>query len=93
MKEPHVPFLRGLTVQLFATTVLPLTLLLLVIAFGNVYLHEQDMRALIGERDERAVQAAAISVGTESDAGPRHPCEGEYVVFLFWRIHPQYLDA
>ena len=65
MKNPRVPFLRGLTVQLFATTVLPLTLLLLIIAFGSVYLHEQDMRALVGERDERAVQAAAAALETE----------------------------
>ena len=65
MKKPRVPFLRGLTVQLFVTTVLPLTLLLLVIAFGSVYLHEQDMRALVGERDERAVQAAAAALETE----------------------------
>jgi len=65
MKKPRVPFLRGLTVQLFATTVLPLTLLLLVIAFGSVYLHEQDMRALVGERDERAVQAAAAALESE----------------------------
>ena len=65
MKKPRVPFLRGLTVQLFATTVLPLTLLLLIIAFGSVYLHEQDMRALVGERDERAVQAAAAALESE----------------------------
>jgi signal transduction histidine kinase len=65
MKKPRVLFLRGLIVQLFATTVLPLTLLLLVIAFGSVYLHEQDMRALVGERDERAVQAAAAALESE----------------------------
>lgn len=35
MKKPRasVPFLRGLTLQLFVITVLPLTLLPLVIAF------------------------------------------------------------
>ena len=65
MKKARTPFLRGLTVQLFVTTVLPLTLLLLVIAFGSVYLHEQDMRALVGERDERAVQAAAAALESE----------------------------
>jgi signal transduction histidine kinase len=65
MKNPRVPFLRRLTVQLFATSVLPLTLLLLVIAFGSVYLHEQDMRSLVGERDERAVQAAAAALESE----------------------------
>src|SRR3990172_5873434 len=57
--------LRGLTVQLLAITVLPLTLLLLLIAFGSVSLHQQDMRALVGERDERAVQSAAAALASE----------------------------
>ena len=65
MKKPRAPFLRGLTVQLLAITVLPLTLLLLIIAFGSVSLHQQDMRTLVGERDERAVQAAAAALSSE----------------------------
>jgi len=65
MKKPRAPFLRGLTVQLLAITVLPLTLLLLLIAFGSVSLHQQDMRALVGERDERAVQSAAAALTSE----------------------------
>src|SRR6266540_6706747 len=65
MNKPHAPFLRGLTVQLLAITVLPLTLLLLLIAFGSVSLHQQDMRALVGQRDERAVQAAAAALASE----------------------------
>ena len=65
MKKSRAPFLRGLTVQLLAITVLPLTLLLLLIAFGSVSLHQQDMRALVGERDERAVQAAAAALASE----------------------------
>ena len=65
MKKPGAPFLRGLTVQLLAITVLPLTLLLLLIAFGSVSLHQRDMRALVGERDERAVQAAAAAMASE----------------------------
>lgn len=60
-----LPAWRGLTVQLLAITVLPLTLLLLLIAFGSVRLHQQDMRALGGERDERAVQAAAAALSSE----------------------------
>src|SRR5215216_3094757 len=59
------PAWRGLTVQLLAITVLPLTLLLLLIAFGSVSLHQRDMRALVGERDERAVQAAAAAMASE----------------------------
>ena len=65
MKKPRAPLLRGLTVQLLAITVLPLTLLLLLIAFGSVSLHQQDMRALVGERDERAVQSAAAALASE----------------------------
>jgi signal transduction histidine kinase len=58
------PGWRGLG-QLFAVTVLPLTILLLIIAFGSVTLHQRDMRELIGERDERAVQSAAAALETE----------------------------
>lgn len=65
MKKIRTSFLRGLTVQLLAITVLPLTLLLLVIAFGSVALHQQDMRSLVGERDERAVQSAAAALNSE----------------------------
>ncbi|HEX2990192.1 MAG TPA: histidine kinase [Anaerolineales bacterium] len=65
MKPARVSLLRGITVQLLAITVLPLTLLLLLIAFGSVALHQQDMRALVGERDERAVQAAAAALSSE----------------------------
>ncbi|MDO8754889.1 MAG: histidine kinase, partial [Anaerolineales bacterium] len=59
-----IPGWRGLA-QLFAVTVLPLTLLLLLIAFGGVNMHQQDMRALVGERDERAVQSAAAAFESE----------------------------
>ena len=65
MKKTRTSFLRGLTVQLLAITVLPLTLLLLLIAFGSVTLHQQDMRSLVGERDERAVQSAAAVLDSE----------------------------
>lgn len=65
MKKLRAFSLRGLTVQLLAITVLPLTLLLLVIAFGSVSLHQQDMRTLVGDRDERAVQAAAAALDSE----------------------------
>lgn len=64
-KRPFLPLPGGLTVQLLAFTILPLTLLLLVIAFGSVWLHQRDMRALVGERDERAVQSAAAALASE----------------------------
>ncbi|NJC95418.1 MAG: HAMP domain-containing protein [Anaerolineae bacterium] len=57
--------LRGLPIQLYAFTVLPLTILLLFITFGSVALHQNDMRTLVGERDERAVQSAAAALDSE----------------------------
>jgi len=65
MNQRRAPFLGGLTAQLLAITVLPLTVLLLLIAFGSVSLHQQDMRALVAERDERAVQSAAAALASE----------------------------
>jgi signal transduction histidine kinase len=65
MKSSRHPLLRGLTVQVLAITVLPLTLLLLFIAFSSVFRHQQDMRSLVGERDERAVQSAAAALDAE----------------------------
>jgi signal transduction histidine kinase len=65
MKKLRLPLLRGLTVQILAITVLPLTLLLLIIAFGSYSLHQRDMRALVSERDERAVQSATAALEAE----------------------------
>lgn len=60
-----LPKWRGFTTQLVVLTILPLTLLLLAIALGSAYMHQQDMRALVGERDERAVQSAAAALEAE----------------------------
>jgi signal transduction histidine kinase len=54
--------LRGLPAQLFLFTVLPLTLLLVAIAFGGLSLHQRAMRQMVGERDQRAVRAAAATI-------------------------------
>lgn len=56
---------RGLTPQLFALIILPLSLLIVAIAFGGLNLHRQSMRTLVGERDERAVRAAASTISEE----------------------------
>jgi len=53
---------RGLIWQLFVITILPLTMLALVIAFGSLTVHQKAMRALVGERDERAVKTAAAAL-------------------------------
>jgi signal transduction histidine kinase len=61
----RLPRWRGLTLQLFVLTVLPLTLLLLAIAFGSLALHQRAMRSMIGERDERATRAAAAAISEQ----------------------------
>jgi signal transduction histidine kinase len=59
-----LPFLRwrGFTLQFFLFTILPLTLLLIVVTFGSLELHHAAMRDLVGDRDLRAVRAAATSL-------------------------------
>ncbi len=54
--------LRAFPAQLFLLTVLPLTLLLMVIAFGGLTLHQRAMRQMVAERDERATRAAAAAI-------------------------------
>lgn len=54
--------LPGLPLQLFVIIVLPLTALLLIIAFGSLGLHQRAMRSMVGERDERATRAAAAAI-------------------------------
>jgi signal transduction histidine kinase len=56
---------RGLPLQLFGITVLPLTVLLLVITFGSLALHQNSMRDLVGERDERATRSAANAISEQ----------------------------
>ena len=55
----------GFTSQLFLVIVLPLTVLILVVAFGSQSLHHDAMRSLVGDRDLRAVRAAANSLELE----------------------------
>lgn len=55
----------GLTPQLFLFVVLPLTVLLILVTFGGLALHQRAMRDLVGERDERTVRAAAAALGAQ----------------------------
>jgi two-component system sensor histidine kinase UhpB len=55
--------LRGVTAQLLLLTVLPLALVLAVISFGSIAMHQQAMRDLVGERDLRAVMTTANALG------------------------------
>src|SRR5512139_152255 len=59
------PRWRGLPLQLFGITVLPLTVLLLIITFGSLALHQNSMRVLVGERDERATRSAANAISEQ----------------------------
>lgn len=56
---------RGVTMQLFLVTVLPLTILVLGIVFGGLHLHHESMRALVADRNLRAAQAAANTIGVQ----------------------------
>ncbi|HUF39370.1 MAG TPA: ATP-binding protein [Anaerolineales bacterium] len=56
---------RGVTTQLFALVVLPLSVLTIAIAFGGLSLHRAAMRTMVGERDERAVRAAASALSEQ----------------------------
>lgn len=53
---------RGLIPQIFVLVILPLTALLLAVTFGGLAIHRQAMRSLVGQRDERAVRAAASAL-------------------------------
>ena len=53
---------RSLTWQFAFITILPLTVLVMVIAFGSLAVHQNAMRSLVGERDERSVRTAAAAL-------------------------------
>ncbi len=53
---------RGLKVQIVLWTVLPLTLVLIGVAFTGVYSHEQSMRVLVDERNRGMALATAAQV-------------------------------
>lgn len=59
--------LWGLSAQLLLLIVLPLTLLLIAVAFAGVNLHQRDMRALVGERDHRAVTLTAAALSAQME--------------------------
>lgn len=56
---------RGVTLQLFLVAVLPFIVLVLVVAFGSLALHNEAMRSLVADRNLRAVQSAAASLSIE----------------------------
>lgn len=53
---------RSLSFQLLAVVVFPLIVLLLIITFGSTTLHENAMRDLVSQRDERAARMASTAL-------------------------------
>ena len=64
MKLPRFS-LGGLRPWLFASVILPFTVLLLGLAIVAIEIHGRAMRSLVAERDERSVRAAATAVSGE----------------------------
>ena len=54
--------LRGLRAQIVLWTLLPLTLILIGVAFTGIYSHEQAMRSLVENRDRALAAASAAQV-------------------------------
>ena len=58
-KLPRLMRPRGLITQLLIWVIVPLLIILALVTYGGVSLHEHEMRDLVGERDTRATRAAA----------------------------------
>lgn len=58
-------FLTGFRLQLLALIILPLSVVLLILSISGVEIHQDAMRRLVAERDERSVRAAAASISQQ----------------------------
>lgn len=58
-------YLDGFRLQLLGLIILPLILLLLALAVASVRIHQDAMRRLVAERDERSVRAAAAAISQQ----------------------------
>ena len=58
---------QGLLIQLITIILLPLIIILLVITFGSITVHQNAMRTMIGERDARLVNTAARAMSAQVD--------------------------
>ena len=52
-------FLDGFRIQILTLIIFPFSLLILILAVMGVQVHQDAMRRLVAERDERSVRAAA----------------------------------
>jgi signal transduction histidine kinase len=62
MKKDKRFFWRSSTLQMLATIVIPLTLLLMVVAVGSIALHQQAMRAQLPPDETRAATSPALEL-------------------------------
>ncbi len=58
-------FSRGLTSQLLTTIILPSSILLILITFGGLRIHQQAMRELASARDERTARALSSAIESQ----------------------------
>ena len=56
------PLLGGLLPRLFASIILPFSVVLFALGFATIGVHERAMRGLVAERDARSVRAAAAAI-------------------------------
>ncbi len=56
---------RGSTLQSLAVIILPLTVLLVVVSLVSFSIHQNAMRTVVGERDERSARSAASAIESE----------------------------
>ncbi|MBE3118689.1 MAG: cache domain-containing protein, partial [Candidatus Atribacteria bacterium] len=56
---------RGSTLQSLAVIILPLTILLVAISLVSFSIHQNAMRSMVGERDERSARSAASAIESE----------------------------
>jgi signal transduction histidine kinase len=59
------PFPGGVLPRLFASIILPFSILLLALAVAAIDVHGKAMRELVAERDERSARAAAAAISEE----------------------------
>ncbi|MFH1909237.1 MAG: histidine kinase [Chloroflexota bacterium] len=61
-QKEYPSFWRGMTLQLFAMIILPLTLLLVIIAIGSVAIHQHAMRELLPEETWKMATSPALEL-------------------------------
>jgi signal transduction histidine kinase len=57
--------LRGLRAQIFFWTILPLILVLVVVSFGSITLHQRSMRDMVARRDAQLIELAAARLNSD----------------------------